>query len=223
MAPIPAKSTRFAYTSTNVTNVRGTTNKLAATEGAIGKLKRNLGRSATISNTADGDNATIHQGRKMLGQNTESSKIVRKATATSLLRGINGKLSNTVNGSNATSISTTGAGKTINKRIPPYDFKARYNDLLEKHKVLKSKYDEKCEQVSSWENLPEQLEETQLQLSQSEKELKNIKMENEVMQSQIASQEQEIETINDNLQRTTESMKKLEKKHDVSYNDIFCL
>lgn len=217
LASIPAKSTRFANNSTNVTTLRGATNKTTSTGGGIiGKFKRTLERSASATNTTNSDTITIQNSRRVPGQNNEGNKMLRRATATTLIRGVNGKLSNTATGSNATSISTTGAGKTINKRIPPYDFKARYNDLLEKHKILKSKYDEKCEQVSSWENLPEQLEETQLQLSQTEEELSNLKTENKAMQRQIASQGEEIETINDNLQRTTELLQNLQTKYNVS-------
>uniref|UniRef100_A0A1A9VDP2 Kinesin-like protein n=1 Tax=Glossina austeni TaxID=7395 RepID=A0A1A9VDP2_GLOAU len=114
----------------------------------------------------------------------------------------------------ATSLSTTGAGKPINKRIPPYDFKARYNDLLGKHKVLKEKYEQKCEQMGNLENLPEQLEETHAHLVSTSEELKNIKIDKECLQRQVKSQQQKIESLADSLTKTTEELQKLKQAHN---------
>uniref|UniRef100_A0A1A9ZTE2 Kinesin motor domain-containing protein n=1 Tax=Glossina pallidipes TaxID=7398 RepID=A0A1A9ZTE2_GLOPL len=113
-----------------------------------------------------------------------------------------------------TSRFTTGAGKPINKHIPPYDFKARYNDLLEKHKILKEKYEQKCEQMGNLENLPEQLEETQSHLVSTTEELKNTKIDKKCLQRQINSQQQKIESLADSLTKTTEELQKLKQTYN---------
>uniref|UniRef100_A0A1A9UMT1 Kinesin-like protein n=1 Tax=Glossina austeni TaxID=7395 RepID=A0A1A9UMT1_GLOAU len=121
---------------------------------------------------------------------------------------------------NATSVCTS-AGKPINKRIPPYDFKARYNNLLERHKALKEKYEEKCEQIGKLENLPEKLEEMQSHLASTTEELKNTKTGKEYLQRQARSQQQNIELLTDSLsnitgefQKLKEAYKKLKHGHD---------
>uniref|UniRef100_A0A1B0FL90 Kinesin-like protein n=1 Tax=Glossina morsitans morsitans TaxID=37546 RepID=A0A1B0FL90_GLOMM len=154
--------------------------------------------------------------KRLTAQTSKAPPTTKRATA--------GPVSSTVIGANsrkpmssatATSLSTTGAGKPINKRIPPYDFKARYNDLLEKHKILKEKYEQKCEQMGNLENLPEQLEETQSHLFSTTEELKNTKIDKECLQRQINSQQQKIESLADSLTKTTEELQKLKQAYNV--------
>uniref|UniRef100_A0A1B0AE15 Kinesin motor domain-containing protein n=1 Tax=Glossina pallidipes TaxID=7398 RepID=A0A1B0AE15_GLOPL len=99
----------------------------------------------------------------------------------------------------ATSVSTTGAGKPINKRLPPYDFKARYNDLLEKHKILTEKYEQKCERK-------ENLEKTAGRNTSAPRKKKNTKIGKECLQRQTNSQQQKIESLADFLTKTTEEL-----------------
>lgn len=118
--------------------------------------------------------------------------------------------------SSKTSVSTTGAGKPINKRIPPYDFKARYNDLLEKYKVLKEKYEEKCDQFGTLESLPEQLEDTQNRLITTQEELKNTLTTKGCLEGQVKLQREKIETVESSLFNTKDELDKLAIVYNVS-------
>lgn len=113
--------------------------------------------------------------------------------------------------------NTSGAGKPASKRIPPYDFKARYTNLLEKHTALKDKLEEKNELLSNLENIPELLEETQSDLITTKEELKNAQTLIECLQRQSKLQQEKLECITDNLGKTTEELDKLTKIHNVSF------
>lgn len=116
----------------------------------------------------------------------------------------------------STSSATTGAGKPINKRIPPYDFKARYNDLLEKHKILKERFENKNEQLLSYENLPEQLEETQSELIRTQNELKNTQTIKQCLEGQVKMQHEKLESLEASLSQTKEELHKLTIVYNVS-------
>ncbi|XP_055903116.1 protein claret segregational [Eupeodes corollae] len=119
----------------------------------------------------------------------------------------------------STSSSTTGAAKPINKRIAPYDYKARYNDLLEKHKTLKDKYEEMRDNLSSMENLPEQFEESQAQLFSVREELKNAQTEVECLKRQTNSQSIKITSITNCLESTKEDLEKLKEDFEKLFNN----
>lgn len=86
-------------------------------------------------------------------------------------RTINSTLSKTINTrtlapSNTTNVThTKEAPKTVPaKKIPPYDYKARFLDLLEKHKPikeelheLKDKYDAVLEQVKQYQETDDKM------------------------------------------------------------------
>ncbi|XP_053680151.1 protein claret segregational [Anopheles nili] len=61
-------------------------------------------------------------------------------------------------GSDASKVGGVGAklaGKTMNKRIPPYDYKARFANLQEKHKALVEKHEKLLNTNASRETLQE--------------------------------------------------------------------
>lgn len=127
------------------------------------------------------------------------------------------KLKNTSTSSTNSSTSTTGKGaitKATGKRIPPYDFKARFNDLLEKHKALKDKYEEMRENLSSMENLPEQFEESQAQLYAVREQFKNAQTEIECLKRQTNSQNIKITSITNCLESTKEELDKLKEEFE---------
>ncbi|KAH8293876.1 hypothetical protein KR054_005994 [Drosophila jambulina] len=107
-----------------------------------------------------------------------------------------------------------GAAGAAPKRIAPYDFKARFHDLLEKHKVLKSKYEKQIEDMGELESLPTQLEETQNKLIETESTLKNVQTDNECLQRQVKQHTKSIETITTTLGRTKEELSELQAVHE---------
>lgn len=195
LAPIPAKSSRLMSTTTTAANTTnrppriGTNNSITAAN-ANTTIKRTVGQTTKPTATRPAANSASTTGAKKTATSTASSS--------------------------STSVSTTGAGKPINKRIPPYDFKARYNDLLEKYKVLKEKYEDKCEQMGTLENLPEQLEDTQNQLISVQGELKNTQTIKGCLEEQVKFQNEKIETIEASLSKTMEELEKLTKVYNVS-------
>uniref|UniRef100_A0A182SYJ4 Uncharacterized protein n=1 Tax=Anopheles maculatus TaxID=74869 RepID=A0A182SYJ4_9DIPT len=60
-----------------------------------------------------------------------------------------------VNAPKPNGAGTKTVGKTMNKRIPPYDFKARFANLTEKHKALVEKHEKLLEDHASREALQE--------------------------------------------------------------------
>ncbi|XP_017041635.1 protein claret segregational [Drosophila ficusphila] len=111
--------------------------------------------------------------------------------------------------------SNAGAASGVPaKRIAPYDFKARFHDLLEKHKVLKTKYEKQVEDMGELESMPMQLEEAQNKLIETETSLKNTQTDNECLQRQVKQHTKNIETITSTLGRTKEELSELQAIHE---------
>ncbi|XP_023309074.2 protein claret segregational [Lucilia cuprina] len=168
--------------------------------------------STTVANSNRPQRIATNNNNTISGtctNNTVKRQTSRPATTAQTTTGT--KKTATTGPSSATAVSTTGAGKPINKRIPPYDFKARYNDLLEKHKILKDKFEEKCQQFGTLESLPEQLEETQSQLITTQDELRNTQTIKGCLEEQVKMQTKKIETIEKSLSKTQEELDKLLK------------
>ncbi|CAM6031862.1 unnamed protein product, partial [Sphagnum compactum] len=64
------------------------------------------------------------------------------------------------------------------KRIPAYDYKARFADLQEKHQTLKAKYDDAKEQLNCFDDMPEQFENTKKQLKAAQEEIADLNQKN---------------------------------------------
>lgn len=85
------------------------------------------------------------------------------------------------------------------KKIPPYDYKARFLDLSEKHKALKEKHDQLKEKLVEYESLPEQYEECQNNLHRTENELKNVRIQMECLERQTNADKLKIDSLNNLL------------------------
>ncbi|XP_016951090.1 protein claret segregational [Drosophila biarmipes] len=112
------------------------------------------------------------------------------------------------------SATAGGASAAPAKRIAPYDFKARFHDLLEKHKALKTKYEKQTEDMGELESMPTQLEEAQNKLYETENSLKNTLTDNECLQRQVKQHTKNIETITSSLGRTKEELSELQAIHE---------
>lgn len=113
-----------------------------------------------------------------------------------------------------TSSATTKASATLTTakgaakpRIPAYDFKARFNDLNERHKTLREKYDTLTENLKEFETMPEQYEECQQKLFQTETELRNVKVQLECLQRQTSADKVKIDTLTEQLEVKTEQFR----------------
>lgn len=85
------------------------------------------------------------------------------------------------------------------KKIPAYDFKARFHDLSEKHKVLKEKHDRLKEQLGEFSSLPEQYDKCRAQLSELELNYKAVQGELATFKNQNADDQRKIRSLNDEL------------------------
>lgn len=101
-----------------------------------------------------------------------------------------------------TATAAAAAAKPISaapKKIPPYDFKARFHDLLEKHKVLKEKHDRLKEQLGEFSSLPEQYDKCRAELSELELNYKAVQGELATLKNQNAVDQRKIKSLNDEL------------------------
>lgn len=103
------------------------------------------------------------------------------------------------------SASGTAASKPL-KRIPPYDFKARFHDLQEKHTALRTKHQELQAQLGDLETMPEQYEECQNELYETKQKLENVESElehakrlNTLLQAKVNDLTGELETTRTDL------------------------
>uniref|UniRef100_A0A182PCR1 Kinesin-like protein n=1 Tax=Anopheles epiroticus TaxID=199890 RepID=A0A182PCR1_9DIPT len=110
-----------------------------------------------------------------------------------------------------------GAGaKTINKRIPPYDYKARFANLTEKHKALMEKHEKLLEGYAGREALQElyddctrELEQLKTEHAQLKAELQTVRLENDELSNTNQS-------LSSNLEHTETELQKLREKYTVT-------
>lgn len=70
--------------------------------------------------------------------------------------------------------TTAASAKVAIKRIPPYDYKARYADLVDKHKALKEKFDCAQDSLEQFEKLTEEHSKAQTELTQVKNQLTQV-------------------------------------------------
>uniref|UniRef100_A0A336LWZ5 CSON004077 protein n=1 Tax=Culicoides sonorensis TaxID=179676 RepID=A0A336LWZ5_CULSO len=91
------------------------------------------------------------------------------------------------------------------KRIPPYDFKARFHDLLEKHNTLKAKHEKLKEELGELADLPERYDQVKEELDQATEKISQLE---EIRDDLTMKNESLIET----LTQTQEKLQVLEDK-----------
>ncbi|XP_053669423.1 protein claret segregational [Anopheles marshallii] len=113
-------------------------------------------------------------------------------------------------------VGTKTTGKTMNKRIPPYDYKARFANLTEKHKALVEKHEKLQEEHASREALQELYDDCT-------RELGNLKNEHALLQTdlrKISLESEELKqhnlTLSTALQQTEAELSKYKEKFTVA-------
>lgn len=124
----------------------------------------------------------------------------------------------------ATATTKASATLTVTKgnakpRIPPYDFKARFNDLTTRHTALREKYDALNENLKEYETLPEQYEECQQKLFQTENELRNVKVQLECLQRQTSADKTKIDSLAEQLATKTEQFRVCDEANQTLRNE----
>ncbi|XP_077287108.1 protein claret segregational-like [Arctopsyche grandis] len=110
--------------------------------------------------------------------------------------------------------NATAPPKTVvSKKIPPYDFKARYNDLLEKHKSMKATY-------LDLKNSQDERDEDLIEL-RAEREFLTERVK--CLESTIGSNESLISKLSDNLKVTTDSLNAVTNECEMVNQDNYRL
>nr|XP_040223787.2 protein claret segregational [Anopheles coluzzii]XP_040223788.2 protein claret segregational [Anopheles coluzzii] len=124
-----------------------------------------------------------------------------------------------LNGSDASKTSGVGAktaAKTMNKRIPPYDYKARFANLTEKHKALMEKHEKLQEEHASRESLQELYDECTRELELLKAEHAQLKAELETIRQCNDELSQTNQTLSASLDRTESELNKLRERYTVT-------
>lgn len=100
------------------------------------------------------------------------------------------------------------------KKIPAYDYKARFIDLQERHKVLKDKYDETQEQMTEFGSINDQFEESQSKLFRCLDQLKNEESTTHCLRQQISSQEIKLDCLTKSVTAKLEEVRCLRDECD---------
>lgn len=85
------------------------------------------------------------------------------------------------------------------KKIPAYDFKARFHDLKEKYDVLKEKHEHLKEQQGEFESMSENYDECRANLVQLETDYKTVQEELATLKHTTATDQLTINSLNDEL------------------------
>lgn len=110
----------------------------------------------------------------------------------------------------ATVTNTTAASKSLNApKISKFDFKARFENLLEKHKALKSKHDTQMEQLLELERLPELYDHAQEELSNLKSEFKKVENENYRLSRENNENKEKIDNLSVKLELTSKKYKEV--------------
>lgn len=136
-----------------------------------------------------------------LNQNKENKPFVRNTTTAvkragaPIVPSVAAKLPRNANlSANSTKPAAVAKPAAVNKKIPLYDYKARFNDLLEKHKPMKEEY---LELKRTRDTIEEELEEMRTQWESYAITLEEYKKNAEVERSKIN------QLTNDNSQLLT--------------------
>lgn len=201
MPTIPSfQGSKFSRSATTLAKPTGLSKPAATTTASRTLVKPNATMASRTAAGAAGKTGAVPK-IAAAKTNTVASRPGAKAVASSVK-----------NVTTTTAAGAAGAAKPKAK-IPPYDFKARFLDLQEKHKALRDKHQALQDQLGDMETLPEQYEECQNELNRVNDELKNVRVELECAQRQNNANEAKINALTTELKLTTNDLTtKLEAK-----------
>lgn len=101
--------------------------------------------------------------------------------------------------------------KVATKRIPPYDYKARFADLSEKHKALKDKHEELRDQLQHFDEMPEQFEQCKGELAKATIECSELKAQLQTVQRENMELKSKNESLVDTVQDLRSKLEYFEK------------
>ncbi|XP_058453305.1 protein claret segregational [Malaya genurostris] len=123
-------------------------------------------------------------------------------------------INSSVSSENKSIPSNGGAGKkNIRQRIPAYDFKARYYDLLEKHQQLKSKMEKLLQANSELETLPQKYDDCLDELNKLKKEHEQLQESNRFALSDNENLKLKNASLSSSLSETESELRALKKQY----------
>ncbi|XP_062565180.1 protein claret segregational [Armigeres subalbatus] len=160
-----------------------TTNFSTNTNNGL-QMKRQISSvTSGLPSKANKTNGTASATGKVFATKTVSSTAppCKKPTIVSKTKVVPVKTTVSANSSTSSTKSVTSSGgaarKVINKRIPAYDFKARFHDLLEKHQSLKEKFENLRQINSDLESLPQKYDDCAKELSKLKQDHEKLNVE----------------------------------------------
>lgn len=124
-----------------------------------------------------------------------------------------------VNSSTSSEKSTSSGGaakKVISKRIPPYDYKARFNDLLEKHQVLKDKLESLRQINSDLESLPQKYDDCLKELSKLKQDHEKLNAEHASVVGENSSLKLKNVSLSTSLNETEQELRLLKDQYNTA-------
>lgn len=116
----------------------------------------------------------------------------------------------------SSSSSGGAAKKVINKRIPPYDYKARFQDLLEKHQVLKEKLENLRQVNSDLESLPQKYDDCLKELNKLKQDHEKLNAEHVSVVSENASLKLKNVSLSTSLNETECELRLLKEQYNAA-------
>ena len=101
-------------------------------------------------------------------------------------------------------VSASSAASVAKKKIPPYDFKARYLDLSERHETLKEKYQKIADDQEHLVEIEERYQEAKQQLDVLQPEVETLRSQT----IELSEDKQMLEMKVDRLSKSLDSTKK---------------
>lgn len=152
--------------------VKPTTAPLTSRSKTVMDIKANLNKNVTSTSSSQ---AVFKKPATRPAATTQSTTIARKPIATRTNSGKNVTTTTTTKPAIGTVATTAKPKAAATKRIPPYDYKARFNDLNEKHKVLKEKHDKLKEELAHFDDLPDLYQQCKDDLEAATMEITQLK------------------------------------------------
>lgn len=97
------------------------------------------------------------------------------------------------------------------KKIPPYDYKARFNDLLQKHKELKAMNEDLKEQLTILDDIPGLYEQCKVDLEETQTKLRSTEIELVERMDEIEGLKRKNHSLVGTIQGLQERLEVLEK------------
>uniref|UniRef100_A0AAG5CP78 Kinesin-like protein n=1 Tax=Anopheles atroparvus TaxID=41427 RepID=A0AAG5CP78_ANOAO len=129
-----------------------TTTRAPVVPAKVAKFETNPARQGTASAAS----SVVQKGAATMATTKKAVPLTKSTVGTKVTSAASVARMDSANAPKANGAAGKTNAKTMSKRIPPYDYKARFANLQEKHKALVEKYERLQENNASRETLLEQ-------------------------------------------------------------------